>query len=40
VYFTPRLSLDATLWVPIIHALYGEQIGETVRAIIGIQYGL
>lgn len=40
VYFTPRLSLDATLWVPIIHALYGGQLAETVRAIVGIQYGL
>jgi hypothetical protein len=40
VFFTPRLSLDATVWVPIIHALYGDQLGETVRAIVGIQYGL
>jgi hypothetical protein len=40
VYFTPRLSLDATLWIPIIHALYGDQLAETIRAIVGIQYGL
>jgi hypothetical protein len=40
VYFTPRLSLDATVWIPFIHALYGDQLSETVRAIVGIQYGL
>jgi hypothetical protein len=40
VYFTPRLSLDATVWIPFIHALYGNQLGETIRAIVGIQYGL
>jgi hypothetical protein len=40
VYFTPRLSLDATVWIPIFIALNGNQLGETVRAIVGIQYGL
>lgn len=40
VYFTPRLSLDATVWIPIFIALNGDQLGETVRAIVGIQYGL
>ena len=40
VFFTPSLSLDATVWVPFIHALYGNQLGETVRVIVGIQYGL
>jgi hypothetical protein len=40
VYFTPRLSLDATVWIPIIAALNGDQLGETVRAILGIQFGL
>ncbi len=40
IYFTPRISLDATVWIPFIHALYGNQLAETVRAIVGIQYGL
>lgn len=40
VYFTPRLSLDATVWIPIIAALNGDQLGETVRAIVGVQLGL
>jgi hypothetical protein len=40
IYFTPRLSLDATVWIPFVHALYGNQLAETVRAIVGIQYGL
>jgi hypothetical protein len=40
VFFTPSLSLDATVWVPIIHALYGNQLAETIRAIVGIQYGM
>ncbi len=40
VFFSPRVSLDVAVWIPFIHALYGTQLAETVRAIVGIQYGL
>ncbi|HET6401704.1 MAG TPA: transporter [Candidatus Kapabacteria bacterium] len=40
MFFAPRVSLDASVWVPVIHALYGNQLGETVKAMAGIQAGI
>ena len=39
VYFSPTISFDATVWVPVIHALNGDQLAETVKVLAGIQYG-
>ncbi len=40
IFFSPRVSFDATVWVPIIHALHGDQLGETVKVLAGLQFGL
>ena len=40
VFFSPRVSFDATVWIPFIHALNGSQLGETVKVLAGFQYGL
>jgi len=37
IFFTPTISLDATVWVPFIHALNGDQLGETVKILSGAQ---
>ena len=37
IFFTPTISLDATVWVPFIHALNGDQLGETVKVLSGAQ---
>lgn len=39
-FFAPRVSLDASVWLPVVHALYGQQLGETVKAMAGIQMGI
>ena len=38
VFFTPTISLDATVWVPFVHALNGDQVAETVKVLAGLQY--
>ena len=38
VFFTPTISFDATVWVPFIHALNGDQVAETVKVLAGLQY--
>lgn len=38
--FAPRVSLDASVWLPIVHALHGQQLGETVKGMAGIQVGI
>ena len=40
LYLAPRVSLDASVWFPILHALPGDQLGETIKAMAGIQLGL
>jgi hypothetical protein len=40
LFFTPRLSLDLAVWLPVVHALHGEQLGETVKVLGGLQLGL
>ncbi len=40
VFFAPRVSLDASVWLPVIHALPGNQLGETIKAMGGIQVGM
>ena len=40
VFFTPRLSFDASVWIPVVHALNGEQLGETIKVLAGLQMGL
>jgi hypothetical protein len=40
VFFTPRISFDATVWIPVIHALNGNQLGETIKVLAGLQFGL
>ena len=38
VFFTPTISFDATVWIPFIHALNGDQVAETVKVLAGLQY--
>lgn len=40
LFFTPRVSLDAAVWLPVIHALHGDQLGETLKVLAGIQTGI
>ncbi len=40
IFFTPRLSFDASVWIPVLHALYGDQLGETLKVLAGLQMGL
>jgi hypothetical protein len=37
IFFTPTISLDATVWLPFIHALNGDQVAETVKVLAGAQ---
>jgi hypothetical protein len=37
IFFTPSISLDATVWLPFIHALHGDQLAETVKVLAGAQ---
>ncbi|MDP4198674.1 MAG: hypothetical protein Q8922_10080 [Bacteroidota bacterium] len=39
VFFADRIALDATVWLPFVHALNGDQIGETIKILAGIQAG-
>jgi hypothetical protein len=38
IFISPTFSFDATVWVPLFHALNGNQIGETYKFLSGIQY--
>ncbi len=40
LFLAPRVMLDASVWLPIMHALYGNQLGETVKVMAGIQAGI
>ncbi len=40
LFFAPRVSFDASVWLPVDHALYGNQLGETIKAMAGLQFGL
>jgi len=40
IFFTPRVSLDASAWLPVAHALNGDQLGETIKILAGLQMGL
>ncbi len=40
LYLAPRISLDAAVWIPVLHALPGNQLGETVKALAGISIGM
>lgn len=40
MFFAPRVSFDAAVWLPVIHALHGDQLGEAVKALAGIQVGV
>ncbi|HZK76680.1 MAG TPA: hypothetical protein VFD13_07205, partial [Candidatus Kapabacteria bacterium] len=40
LFFAPRVMLDASVWLPVVHALQGNQLGETVKVMAGIQAGI
>ncbi len=40
VFITPAISLDASLWLPVVYALHGDQVAETVKVLAGVQVGL
>lgn len=37
IFFTPSISLEALFQYPVIHGLYGEQLGESYRIVTGLQ---
>ena len=37
IFFTPSISLEAVFQYPVIHALHGEQLGESYRIVTGVQ---
>jgi hypothetical protein len=37
LFFTPSLSLEASLQYPVIHGLHGHQLGEDFRVMTGVQ---
>ncbi len=39
VFLSRQISLDATVWIPVVHALNGDQVAETVKVLAGFQYG-
>ena len=38
IFFSPSFSFEVSFQQPIIHALNGDQLGETFRVLSGIQY--
>ena len=38
IYFSPQFSFEASYQAPFVHALNGEQLGESFRVMSGLQY--
>lgn len=39
-FYTPAIVVDAAIWIPVSYQLNGSQLGETVKLLAGLQWGL